>query len=292
MRITSELLKKYDLSDEAIKSFNDKYPNGAEIIDVLNSGYSVEYLHFIKKYFELSEEEEEAYLKACGIDRDSKDIWHCKDVTCSSDIVHSEKISHCRHIRVSENVSFSSYITNSKNIDTSKDIFFSSQIKNSYLIGDSKNVNRSNNVLNSNNVVSSDHITFSSTIQNSQFIYKSNDLIDCYFSGFMNNCKHCMFCIGLTDAEYYVFNKKVTRAQFERIREDLILMLSAEACNQFITRDDSEYFSLSHFHYSNRFDSIFRGLSSEFIDWIKSLPEYNEDIFLQIFLSSEILKNN
>ena len=75
-------------------------------------------------------------------------------------------------------------------------------IKNSYLIGDSKNVNRSNNVLNSNNVASSDHIIFSSIIQDSQFIYKSNNLIDCYFSGFMDSCKHCMFCIGLNFWNY------------------------------------------------------------------------------------------
>lgn len=46
------------------------------------------------------------------------------------------------------------------------------------------------------------------------------DCSDCYFSFQLNGCRNCLFCSNLSNAEFYVRNKKVSEAEFKRLRDE------------------------------------------------------------------------
>ncbi|MEK7673414.1 MAG: hypothetical protein AAB373_06040 [Patescibacteria group bacterium] len=46
--------------------------------------------------------------------------------------------------------------------------------------------------------------------------FNSSNLSDCYFCEDSYSCKNCFGCIGLHQKEYHVYNKPVSRAQFEQ----------------------------------------------------------------------------
>ena len=48
-----------------------------------------------------------------------------------------------------------------------------------------------------------------------------SDSANCYFCSDCKNCKNCIWCVGLNNKEYYVYNKKVSKEEFQKIKEDL-----------------------------------------------------------------------
>ncbi|MFH1218515.1 MAG: hypothetical protein V1679_01590 [Candidatus Peregrinibacteria bacterium] len=54
--------------------------------------------------------------------------------------------------------------------------------------------------------------------QNSMYLENCSD---CYFCFDLKGCRNCIFCSGLRDKEYFIFNKKKTKAEYEKYMKGL-----------------------------------------------------------------------
>lgn len=276
-------MEKYEGCPVGVNYIRQKYPNGVEAIVLINDpNIELEYLHFGRKYLDVSPEEFEAYRKRCEIDEYSRFIWD------SDHIVHSEKVSN------SSNVNGSKNIEDSKDIDDSVHIYTSSNISHSIDVGNcedvrdgtkilySKHIAASSNIIECENVEWSDVLLYTSRAKDSKYLYMCEDVEDCYFGGFLKNCKHCLFCSGLEGKEYYIFNESVNPQDFDGWREELNFRLLSED-NDVITTFPHKLDIVTHFSFSRRLDTIFSKLSSNFYGWVGTIPHYSDEKFLVLF---------
>lgn len=65
--------------------------------------------------------------------------------------------------------------------------------------------------------------TFCSYSEKLYFSKNSHNCRNSYFLDSCTNCTNCMFCYGLSDAEYYVFNTKVSKDEYETFYKEASL---------------------------------------------------------------------
>lgn len=283
MKITVEKLKQFDEARAAqyadyIKSYGE---DGVEFLELIkDKNVDPTLLNFIYKYFTFNEEELKAYNDYFQI-VDSQHVWNSSRITQSDGVVVSSDVFDGSEVIYSSKITSGHNIHYSRNVLRAANIFNSSEIVDCSFIVNCRDVKASDYIVNSDFVDYSSNIFGSSHIRISQFIYQSRDLKNCYFCGFTTASNNCAFCISLLNGEYQVFNKKVGRARFEEIREQLLDHLLGESA-QFI-KIISSPLKLNSIQYNNRFDAIFEGLSEDFFDWVKDLPEFDESIFRNIF---------
>ena len=69
MFLTLETLKRLNACEQGTKYIERFYPNGAELIDIINDKHiSKEFLHWGREHLTVSEEELRAYCHACRIE--------------------------------------------------------------------------------------------------------------------------------------------------------------------------------------------------------------------------------
>lgn len=283
MKITLELLGKYNANQQLMAFFRKYYPAGVDVIEFFNSEHSTAWMiHFIRKYFSLSEEEIAAYNKICDIDESSKRVLYSSLVRDSEDIISCTSIEDTKVAINSSNVKNSLFIYNSRDIKDSDNIYNCERVRRSHLILDSQDIVKSRQVARSNLITYGECITNSFLLEDCQHIYFSDNLYDCWLSGFLKNSKHCICCFGLKDSDYYIFNEKVDPVEFERIKEELHYRLTSENPT-FVQFDQKSRLPEERFHADTRFDSVFEGLSADFYGWLSTLPNYSEEAFLNVF---------
>ena len=285
MKITTELLEKYNCDPEIIKFVENNFPNGASPLEIMANGeLPINFLHTMRLLFIDSPEEIKRYNELCGL-IDCDRAINSEQVKNGKIVIRSSYVEDSSYVFDSTHIFNSHYIYNSSNINNCEEVNLANSIDNSNLIIKSTNVRDSYSICESDYINWSKNILFGRNINDSQFIYKSNDLVDCYFSGFLRDCKHCMFCSNLEGAEYYIFNKQVGRDTFETWKESLMFMLSDEdEFSSFITVYSDEKINVyKRYKYNLRFDNVFNGLSEDFYEWIGNLPNYNEQNFLNLF---------
>ncbi|NUJ97275.1 hypothetical protein HGA92_00635 [Candidatus Gracilibacteria bacterium] len=108
--------------------------------------------------------------------------------------VQSKNCYFCFGGGYSENVHYSSLPVSCKD---SMEVFFSTNCENSYEISHSKNCYK---------------LFFSDNC---------NECSHSYFLDSCNGCKNCFFCYGLSNKDYYIFNKKSSKEEFETIIKNL-----------------------------------------------------------------------
>lgn len=286
MRITVDLLKRYNACKQSIDFMQANYPNGAEAIEIMQrKDIPLHFLHFGRQYLDVSDEEIQLYKQICRIDDKSRYIWYSNDVSNSTGLMHAHHVSNSSFIRDSFQINNSKHIYNSNNISNCSDIAHSTNIKDSNKILESHDIAESNDVARSNFISWSSAILNSLLLEDCSFIYKSDNLKDCHFCGFIKNSKHCLFCTELEDKEYYIFNHEVSPTVYEKYREELLLQLQAETpcmINVFSTKYTAE----ERFELSTRFDTVFNGLSDAFYGWIGTLPNYSDEVFINLFFKN------
>ena len=286
MRITVDLLKQYNACKQGIDFMQANYPNGAEAIEIMQrEDVPLEFLHFGRQYLDVNDEEIQLYKQICRIDDNSHNVWYSNDVNNSTGLMHTHHVNNSSFVRDSFQINNSNYIYNSSNISNCDNVAHSTNIKDSNKILESHDIAESNDVARSNFISWSSAILNSFLLEDCSFIYKSDNLKDCHFCGFMKNSKHCLFCTELEDQEYYIFNHKVSPSVYEKYREDLLLQLQAEnpcMINVFHTKYTAE----ARFELSARFDNIFNGLSDIFYGWVSTLPNYSDEVFINLFFKN------
>lgn len=286
MKVTEQLLDKYGASIEEVNFLRQHYPQGVEISEIMeDKNAAKEMLHFIYQYFQCSQEDISQYCKMFNI-VDSSKYHYSEDIRYSNYICNSKRVDHSEHVYSSNNVMHSDHIYNSRAIYDSHDVCDSFDIRQSNNAFNSKEVKYSSNIVESNLVSWSHNILHSLRIDDSTYIYQSSSLNDCHFCGFMTNSRHCLFCVGLDNCEYYIFNKPIDPNMYDSIKDMLEYYLETEVTS-FIEVNPQEFMPKDRYVYSRRFDCLFDGLSADLYGWIGTLPNYSQDVFLQLFLTNK-----
>lgn len=275
MKITSEILERFGLHfSEGI--------NEVEFLEaILKFEFPIKLFHYIRQYYRLTPEEFGAYCAVCRI-KDSDNFWNCEHIENSKNLYNSFGVSDSSFIRDSNN------IRESNNIYNSSEVYNSNDIAHSSYVGRSQQVIESQDVNDSESIARSSHINWSTVILNSErlddcsYTYMSQDLVDCHFCGFVRNSRRCLFCVGLENKEYYIFNKPVTPKEYELVKEKLMSLLEEEK-SQMIKIKDSKHIAEERFKLNRRFDSIIDGLSKDFFGWVGTLPNYSDDVYVDLF---------
>ncbi len=289
MKITVDILKKclilnenYLTLNNCIKFFEEKYPQGIEFLDLkLDDFFTIERFHLFYRYLDLNAEEKKHYRKICEIDDSSTNFWDSTKIVKSESVVRSSSVTDSKFISDSRDIFKSYKVYNSTSILKSHEILSSGKISNSSKIINSSDIDDSFNIQNCNHVGWSRNLLNSNYVEDSGYVYNSNNINGVYCSGFLNNCNYCLFCSGLSDKSYYIFNKQVGQNLYEKYREDLLERLSIETSDIIVVNDFTAL--EQHTSISNRLDNIFNGLSDDFFEWVKTLPNYEDFLAESIF---------
>lgn len=284
MKVTKEVLLKYGASKEYFDELERLGVEGSEFIQFLDSVPSKPFVHFLKRFVDLSEEEEAKY-------------WEYMDVTDSTHIYESENISHSAMVSASEDISGCNWVCESKNIADSQYIYFSEKVQSSRNIVNCNNITHCDEVYHSFNIENSNNISQSKdchwsnnifqceNIDDSMFIYMSNNCDASAFLGFCEDTSNSMFSTGLKGARWMIFNEEVAPAQFLRYFDALTQRLELETTHIYKIHEAEGFDVARRYEIKFRPDVIFEGLSADFFGWISKLPGYSDEKFLSLFLT-------
>lgn len=290
MYLTLEIMKASKCCSAGIKWFERYFPNGCELVDVINHKYVpidfIQWGYNRKHLYDLSEEEIQACLNKLKIQCDNPNtIYSSYDVKNCSNIQLSNHIENCNYIVSSNNVINSNIIQGSSNINYSTKIFNSLDISNSQKIFISKNISQSKNIAYSNNVIDSKNVLYGNTITDSSYIIGTEEnintnIMNSFFIYNCNNISNCLFCANINNKEFLLFNTPISENEFNKYKQELQQILK-NITFEFVENWGSGHFPLSCPNLKNQ-KFFNKNLPQEFIQWIKTLPYYNEVIFNQI----------
>lgn len=269
MFVNEEILKKFDPCESGLRFMRRFYPDGIEIIDLLDNPHvPIDILHWGAEKLPVSNEELQKYYKACGV-KNSKEVYSSKNVVDSSWIYKSEEVYTSNYVNCSKEVVRSDNIRESRQIFDSKEVFNSDNVLKSENVSFGINIVDSFYILNSIDISSSSMIKEGSSLDECYLSWKIKDCKEVFFSSFIENCKHLLFCSNLMDKRFQCFNNPIDKMDFYNIKRELLKMLNEERKN----------FS-KLFNYSKP-TSIFK-MSKKFCEWVKTLPGYDPFIMYQI----------
>ena len=213
--ITVELLRKYNACEEGIRYIERFYPNGAEIIDIIRDKHiPKEILHWGRRHLTVSLEELAAYCVACEIE-DSENYWYSVKVKNSQYVVKSKNVLDSRSVFESSDIVNCIDVVGTDDAENSSQIFYSSMVSDSQKTYKGTNITSSTNVCNSMLIARSENVIDSNTVFDSSEIIKSKMVSSSHFCQDCTNIDHCMFCEGLSDAKYFIFNQPVDPNNYE-----------------------------------------------------------------------------
>lgn len=234
------------------------------------------------------------------------------EIVNSSIILRSFYIDSSSRIRDSENVSKSKYVAFSKDIKNSKRVYSSINVENSQYINaspnvlgsaevdDSSKIQYSQNVFNSDEISNCYGVYFCRKVENSLGVFNISTGKEIYFSTDLENCSYCLFCSGLKDKSFCLFNQEIGLKDWFVIKELLLNEWSEEDKSLYkvvsFENDNNEWCGFRYLSKTNASFSyvaqrnFFQGLSSKFLKYIRSMPYYNEWLLYQITMSPKILE--
>ena len=291
MKVTHELLSRFD-SDFSLHEFIDKYGRvGAEPIDLMlhDPAPSLEQLHWIKRFFDLTDTEKARYFQLCGIE-DSNHVYGSNQVLMSEYVSASSNVTKSENVFDGENISYSNHIYTCADVSNSSDIVFSRHVSKSQFIFNSENIEFSHDVFRGSDIKWSNFISFCERVEDSSFVYRSNDCYRSHFLGFSSRCTNCLFSTNLQGAEWFIFNEPVAIKDYVRVEEEMNWKLD-EVTDHIAKVDPKVSSAVKRYTGYNRLDAIFDVLGAEFFGWVGTLPNYSEEKFLNLFFSTKFFTN-
>lgn len=287
MFITADLFRKYNASEQEIKYIERFYPNGAEMIDIIQDGHiSKEFLHWGREHLNHSETELEAYCLACDI-VNSKGYWYSTHVHDSTYVVKSKNIDKSCGVFESKDIVKCLDVVSTDGAEDSTQIFYSSMIEGSNKIYKGNNIVLSTNVCNSTMVARSVNVIESNTIFDSSEIIRCNTATNSHFCQDCTNIANCLFCNGLSNAEYCIFNKPVDPKMYELFEKQYIKYMNAQL--DFIAEWPKNLIVSTHIAPTRKFDDWYHCIDEKFWKWIRTLPNFDSMLIYDITMNPEIL---
>lgn len=286
MKITRELLNKYDTCKKGIDFIEKYYPDGAEALQIVaEHEVPLEMLHFARQHFDLNEEEIKKYYELCEVDENSTNIWSSSKIYNSKNVSSSKEVNESSFVYNSLDVYKSSDIYSSTNIEESSNILDGDNISSSERIISSKNIDFCTQIIGSEDIQWSENLLHSFHIEDSAYLYVCKNSINCYFGGFLEDCQNCLFCYGLKNKKNYIFNQQVSENEFEIWKEKLLFKLNREQ-NSIVEVNYNNHSGNRFTFYVSLFD-IFKDISSDFFGWIGTIPYYVEPVFMNLFFGKK-----
>lgn len=296
MFLTKELLEKYEACKPGQKWFNRYFPEGGELIDVIQHKYvSPEILHWGFTHLTTTAEEQKMYREKLNINCENyQSIYESDNVSNSEYISRSSRIVKSNYVFSSKDVEVSEDITLSENVQDSTQIFGSEFIYSSNRILHSKNVTDSRNIVNSDYVVNSHSIVNSTTVTNSMFVGGlalggTKQIKDSRFIANCSNLKHCLFCYGINDAEYMIFNKQVDAADYEIIIRQLDKLLRNYEAMLIKGEWSSHTIPLDMPIIQRNVAKQYENLPESFWRWIKTVPGFDSMIMYSLTYNKDLI---
>lgn len=296
MFVTKEILEKYNACQSGTKWFERHFPDGGELIDVIkHPKVDRETLHWGFTTLPTTEEEKTAYrakLKIdCGDDNysiyGSDNVLKSKYVTYSSNVRDSEFVFHSKEIENSTSILHSDTVENSNRIYGSSFIYDSEKIINS------KNVTESNNIINSDYVLNSHHIYCASGIKNSAYIAdigfaETRHVSDSYFISGGKHLDHCLFCFGIENQSYQLFNQPIDEIEYKMIirqMESILRDWEPELVKENYWPEKT--IPIDTPTLQRHAGKQWASLPDRFWQWVKTLPGYDSGIMYSLTFQSD-----
>ena len=221
-------------------------------------------------------------------------------ITNSDHIYLSYNVDNSHYITSSHTISSSQYIRNGKLVKHSFYILNSSEIEEAAAVVDSKKIYKSSNIIKSSSINNSHTVINSQEVNNSKDIYNSSLIVDSYgiqyshdlsYSAFCNFCinsKALIFCSQLSQKELHLFNKPITYTEYRKIllfiREYWRKHSFTNFCEPVFCDKKGWRGGIPNLDLKTHYE-----LPSDFIEWVKTLPNYNPEIFYNIIYQENIL---
>lgn len=296
MYLTKEILDKYNACQIGIDWFNEHYPDGAELIDIINNPKTKkEFLHWGFSHFASSDEEKQAYYNRLKIvDCDVDTIYKSHNITNSSFVVDSNTVEDSKYVFSSSRVESSNNVSSSKIVTGSSCIYNSSFVTDSHEVLGSVNVTDSNNILNSEYIVGSGSVINSNMVTDSYFVSgvaqgKSMDITDSAFVFECKNVDSCIFCSNLEGKSYHLFNKPISEKHYKLIFKQLLDILDDQVANLALEWP-TEQIPLDTPRVNRNLAKQYEHLPEEFWEWVESLPNYDPWILYSITFQNRLIK--
>lgn len=208
-------------------------------------------------------------------------IFNSQFVCHSQDVYNSKLIYSCDGVKDSICAKNSKTIINSYNIITGLNIAYSSYTISSINIKDSADVYRCQDC------DSCYGITDSIGLKDCMGVYRSENCTYTYYSQNLKNCKYCLFCDGLVDKEFHIFNREVDRKDFFiifSIFSDYMTRQNLQNVKVFKTENNSLSYEVGA-----KMINFYKNFSDIIVQKIKELPYYNAKIAFDITLNNKFL---
>lgn len=298
MFLTERILIKNQAPEQYIDFLKNNYSKGVEFSELCEN-YSVpkDFLYWIFENFSFNSKDQNSYNSALAIDEKSEMIWK------------SSNVSESKIVYESDNVEKSSGIFLSEDVRNSTNIFISRAVKNSTNVKESSFVSFSEEVFSSRNVTNSIQVYDSIYVQNGTDIFHSNQVVNSdiiFESDYIQNCSFCsscknlingMFCLGF-DGEaardkFFLFNKEVPEVVYTSVCGQYIDLVK-ECHVKFLNFDErlkngEIAIKVPDVEVTFNFQKRFAGVTDKFWDWVKTLPNYNEEILYGITFVPKVL---
>jgi hypothetical protein len=194
----------------------------------------------------------------------------------------------------SKNINESNNISHSKIVEGSECVYNSFLVTNCYGVVDSKNITDSTNVVCSEFVVGSRGVFNGNMITDSNFVSAFakggvRDITDSSFIMSCSNLKNCLFCEGISDKEYHIFNKPVPPKTFEAIYKQMDLILGTFEVHLTLEWPKGTV-PLDTPRINRNVIKQFRDLPDDFWEWVATLPNYDPLVLYSIVFNSDKIK--
>lgn len=216
-------------------------------------------------------------------------IYNSADVIDSNIVVESQKISGSRHIFYSSDVIDSIEVVGSNIIKNSKQIFSSSIVTNSNKVYKSSNVNDSENIVGSTTIINGRSLIDSMLCFDCSEVVDSKSLENCFFCFDCMDSTNLMFCNGLKNSEYCIFNKPIGKRQFDlfaRQYRDFMTDMLAFA-REWPNESAKAEAPFIHMNFKLWYDPI----SKEFWKWVRTLPNFDSMMVYNMTMLPDFLLN-
>lgn len=284
MLITSNFLQEYDAPALFVQYVKRKYPNGTDLIEVLNDiklkdiDNWLEYTSWCQQFLYLDNDDNELLARSLNnigsvIFTKSTNLDNCSFVS------NIKNARNCSYIHYCSDMDGCSTAVNCNNCTNCLQIYNTQYSKNS------RNLIDCNSCDNCINTIKSNFILNSKSIYNSKSIINSDNLEDCeqckdiHFSSKCHDLSHSFFCYNVS-GEYLLFNKPyepelydMIIAQYNSLRKELDFHTDYPETELLIA-------TMPTFTYN--YKKHYMSQTKQFWDWAQSLPNYNAYILYNI----------
>lgn len=287
MFVTAKDLQKYKACEQGIKYIERFYPDGAELIDIIQDRHiNKEFLHWGREHLTVTEAEVEAYCKACNI-VNSKYFWYSQNVLNSKYVIKSKDVAESKGVFESSDVVKSCDVVGGDSVNESEQIFYSSMIDSCTKILKGQNITESNNICNSTMVARSTSVIDSFNVFDSSEIIRCNTVTDSHFCQDCKDIAFCMFCEGLEGVEYHIFNRPVDKTHYEVFIKQYKKYLTEHL--SFVREWPKDLLRSISFSTTRKFDDWYSTIPEKFWKWARTLPNFDSMLLYNITMLPEIL---